>query len=194
MFGNERLQQQLGTEASSHEVRPLLAAPSSSRSVRRRGTRWPDRLTSCGFLVETRESAGDTEVWDVEVTTNRPDAMNHRGLAREAAVATGSALRPLAIELDEGDEPAAELGSVTILEPELCSRYVARVVRGVKIAGSPRLAQTPARDVRRSARERGGGRHQLPAARARAADARFRSPPARRPVDRGPPGDRRVKS
>lgn len=96
-----------------------------------------DRLTACGFLVETRDAVDDSEVWDVEVTTNRPDAMNHRGLAREAAVATGSVVRPLDIQLDESDESAADLASVTILEPDLCSRYVARVVRDVKIVESP---------------------------------------------------------
>lgn len=96
-----------------------------------------ERLTACGFLVETRETVGDTEVWDVEVTTNRPDAMNHRGLARETAVATGSMLRPLTIDLDESDESAAEQATVAILEPELCSRYVARIVRGVHIVESP---------------------------------------------------------
>ncbi len=96
-----------------------------------------DRLTACGFLVETREPADGSEVWDVEVTTNRPDAMNHRGLAREAAVATGADLRPLVVELEEADEPAADLASVQIEAPELCSRYVARVVRGVSIGTSP---------------------------------------------------------
>ena len=50
-----------------------------------------ERLTACGFLVELRERGCDGEVWEVEVTTNRPDAMNHRGLARELAVATGAA-------------------------------------------------------------------------------------------------------
>ena len=49
-----------------------------------------ERLTACGFFVELRERDGDGEVWEVEVTTNRPDAMNHRGLARELAVATGT--------------------------------------------------------------------------------------------------------
>jgi phenylalanyl-tRNA synthetase beta chain len=96
-----------------------------------------DRLTACGFLVETRDRVGDTEVWDVEVTTNRPDAMNHRGLAREAAVAVGATLRPVTIELEESAEATAELASVRIDDPELCSRYVARVVRGVKVVESP---------------------------------------------------------
>jgi len=96
-----------------------------------------DRLTACGFLVEIREPADGSEVWDVEVTTNRPDAMNHRGLAREAAVATGAGLRPLVVELEEIDEPAADSASVEIEAPELCSRYVARVVRGISIGESP---------------------------------------------------------
>ena len=56
-------------------------------------------LTNCGCLVELREPGDGAEKWDVEVTTNRPDAMNHRGLAREAAVASGCRLRPLDFDL-----------------------------------------------------------------------------------------------
>ena len=100
-----------------------------------------ERLTACGCLVELRDRVDDTEVWDVEVTTNRPDVMNHRGLAREAAVATGVALRQIELDLEEGDDPAADLAAVDIVDPELCSRYVARVVRGVKIVESPAWLQ-----------------------------------------------------
>jgi phenylalanyl-tRNA synthetase beta chain len=96
-----------------------------------------ERMTDCGFLVELRERVDGAEVWDVEVTTNRPDAMNHRGLAREAALATRVGLVPLEIELDESGEPANELATVEIDEPELCPRYVARIVRGVKHVPSP---------------------------------------------------------
>ncbi len=96
-----------------------------------------ERLTACGFNVETREPAGRSEVWDVDITTNRPDAMNHRGLAREVAVATGAVLRPLVVELAEGEEPAGDAAAVTIGEPDLCTRYVARVVRGVTVGPSP---------------------------------------------------------
>lgn len=101
-----------------------------------------ERLTACGFNVEVREPAGESEIWDVEVTTNRPDAMNHRGLAREAAVASDVALRPLAGGLEEGDEETADLVSVEIHDPELCSRYVARVVRGVSVVESPEWLKT----------------------------------------------------
>ncbi|MCP4896204.1 MAG: phenylalanine--tRNA ligase subunit beta [bacterium] len=98
-------------------------------------------LTACGSNVETREASGDSEIWDIEVTTNRPDAMNHRGLAREAAVATGAELRPIEVSLEETDEEAASLATIEIAEPDLCSRYVARVVRGVKIVESPAWMQ-----------------------------------------------------
>jgi len=100
-----------------------------------------ERLTACGFNVEVREPSGGSEIWDVDVTTNRPDAMNHRGLAREAAVATGAVLKALRAEVEESGDPASELVSVEIEAPELCSRYVARVIRGVHIAPSPAWLQ-----------------------------------------------------
>ena len=94
-------------------------------------------LTDCGCLVEVRERGDGAEKWDVEVTTNRPDAMNHRGLAREAALATDATLLPLDIEFEESDEDAAELAAVEIADGAACSRYVARVIRGVTVGESP---------------------------------------------------------
>ncbi|MCU0233842.1 MAG: phenylalanine--tRNA ligase subunit beta [Thermoanaerobaculales bacterium] len=99
------------------------------------------RLTDCGLLVELREQGDGSEVWDVEVTTNRPDAMNHRGLAREAAVATGSRLRPLEFELAENGDEVASLAAVEIAAGTPCSRYVARVIRGVRVGPSPEWLQ-----------------------------------------------------
>ena len=96
-----------------------------------------DRLTRSGLLVELRETAGTGEVWDVEVTTNRPDAMNHRGLAREAAVACGVSLRPLTVEVAEGSDDVGALARVSIDAPEACTRFCARVVRGVETRTSP---------------------------------------------------------
>ncbi len=96
-----------------------------------------DRLTRCGLLVELREIVGDGEVWDVEVTTNRPDAMNHRGLAREAAVACGGSLRPVAVAVAEGADEVETLARVSIDAPDACTRFCARVVRGVEMRRSP---------------------------------------------------------
>jgi phenylalanyl-tRNA synthetase beta chain len=99
------------------------------------------KLTDCGCLVELREAGDGAEKWDVEVTTNRPDAMNHRGLAREAAVAVDGRLRPIDFDLEESDEDAATLATVEIAAPDLCSRYVARIIRGVRICSSPEWIQ-----------------------------------------------------
>jgi phenylalanyl-tRNA synthetase beta chain len=99
------------------------------------------RLTACGFLVELREPGDGGEIWDVDVTTNRPDAMNHRGLAREAALATGATLKPLVFDLDESGEPASDVVRVEIDDPAVCSRFCARVIRGVAAASSPEWMQ-----------------------------------------------------
>lgn len=96
-----------------------------------------EALTHCGFLVETRDVAGNTEIWDMEATTNRPDVMCHRGMAREAAVATGVGLKDLQIDLREGDDLSADLASVEIEAPDLCRRYVGRVLRGARLVESP---------------------------------------------------------
>ena len=94
-------------------------------------------LTGLGFLVEVREPVGDDETWDVEINTNRPDAMNHRGLAREAAAAGVGTLRGLAATLEESDPPAARSARVRVEDTAGCPRYCARVIRGVRVAPSP---------------------------------------------------------
>jgi phenylalanyl-tRNA synthetase beta chain len=96
-----------------------------------------ERLTAAGMNVETREKDGDDEVWDVDVTTNRPDAMNHRGLAREGAAAGCGTLRPLAPKVAEGAVPVGTVAKLTVEDAAGCPRYCARVVRGVKVGPSP---------------------------------------------------------
>lgn len=102
------------------------------------------RLTAVGFIVEGTEGAGTSATLEVELTANRPDAMSHRGLAREAALALGRRFAD-PVEgraLPEGDTPAAQLASVTIEEPSLCSRYSARVLTGVEVRpASPAVAE-----------------------------------------------------
>ena len=93
-----------------------------------------ERLTSVGFIVEGQEGEGPATVYDVEVTANRPDGMNHRGLAREAAVALGREFRdPGAGAVAESGRPAAELAAVVIEAGDLCTRYSARVIEGIRM-------------------------------------------------------------
>ncbi len=77
------------------------------------------------------------DVVDFEITPNRPDCLCMTGMAREAAAVferTLSLPRPV-IQREEGD--VKDYVSVEIKRPELCSRYVARVVRDVKVERSP---------------------------------------------------------
>jgi len=95
------------------------------------------RLTAAGFNVEGLTAKGDDTVLDVEVTTNRPDCMNHFGLAREIAVLYGTPLRRPPGSPTEAEERNADAARVTIDDFEGCPRFTGRVVRGVRIGPSP---------------------------------------------------------
>jgi phenylalanyl-tRNA synthetase beta chain len=80
-------------------------------------------------------------VFEVDLTPNRADCLSVVGVAREVAALTGAALRLPQPNLSEAGEPVAGQTSVTIEAPELCRRYAARIVRGVRIGPSPRWLQ-----------------------------------------------------
>jgi phenylalanyl-tRNA synthetase beta chain len=96
--------------------------------------------------------SGSDVVYDLEVTPNRPDLNSVIGIAREIAAVTGHALRVPEVHLGAApatpSQAAADWVAVKLYEPELCPRYVARVVKGVKVGPSP--------DWLRSALERVG--------------------------------------
>ena len=93
-----------------------------------------ERLTSVGFIVEGTEGEGASTVYEVEVTANRPDGMNHRGLAREAAVALGREFKdPGAGPVAESGRPAPELAAIVIEAGDLCTRYSARVIEEIRM-------------------------------------------------------------
>lgn len=96
-----------------------------------------DRLTLAGLNLESFEAVGDDVAIDVEVTSNRPDCLGHVGIAREVSVLWDSELTIPAAEPRTQGPAVAELTSVTVECPELCPRYTARVIRGVKIGPSP---------------------------------------------------------
>ncbi|MBW8877851.1 MAG: phenylalanine--tRNA ligase subunit beta [Acidobacteria bacterium] len=95
------------------------------------------RLTAAGLAVEGVSTHGDDTVLDVDVTTNRPDCMNHFGLAREIAVLFDVPLRRPPAAPAEDLERTAEAARVTLDDLEGCPRFTARLVRGVRIGPSP---------------------------------------------------------
>ncbi|MGO8719347.1 MAG: phenylalanine--tRNA ligase subunit beta [Acidobacteriaceae bacterium] len=96
-----------------------------------------DDLTLRGIAVDGvfDLGPGNGSVFEMDITTNRVDAMNHYGIAREAAAIYDVALTPLEVSL-----PAAKLAKqpfpVRIEANDLCGRFTARVLRNVKIVPS----------------------------------------------------------
>ncbi|MBI5443868.1 MAG: phenylalanine--tRNA ligase subunit beta [Deltaproteobacteria bacterium] len=76
-------------------------------------------------------------VLEVEITPNRPDCLSVVGVAREVAALTGRDLRIPEPRLSETGPAIARETSVEILAPDLCHRYAARFIRGVRLGPSP---------------------------------------------------------
>jgi phenylalanyl-tRNA synthetase beta chain len=76
-------------------------------------------------------------VFDIGITPNRSECLCIVGVAREVAAITGAKLRYPSITVCENEEEVRGMTSVEILDPDLCPRYSARVIRNVKIAPSP---------------------------------------------------------
>ncbi|MCX5635142.1 MAG: phenylalanine--tRNA ligase subunit beta [Planctomycetota bacterium] len=100
-----------------------------------------DIISDLGFPYEGIEYLQDDAVIDFEITSNRGDCLSHIGIARELAAAVGKELKLPAVEIEapatSNQQPATDLVSVEINEPNLCYRYTARVITGVKIGTSP---------------------------------------------------------
>jgi phenylalanyl-tRNA synthetase beta chain len=94
-------------------------------------------LSDRGFPYEGIEQLDNDAVIDVEVTSNRGDCLGYIGVARELATATGKELKLPKVELTESSKPASEFASVEIREPQLCQRYTARIIEGVKVGPTP---------------------------------------------------------
>ena len=107
-------------------------------------------LTSAGIAVESVAEEHGTNIYEMDLTTNRVDAMNHYGVAREASAIYGVELKPFQPKLptlDRGPSTAAQGGPplgmttdgfpIVIDDAEGCARYTARIIRGVKIGPSP---------------------------------------------------------
>src|ERR1700722_6719368 len=94
-------------------------------------------LSLAGVAIDSVEESPAGPVLDAEVTANRPDCLGHYGIAREVAAIYRLQLKPLAPMLKESAEKAAVATRVEIESPELCGRYTARILRGVKVQPSP---------------------------------------------------------
>jgi phenylalanyl-tRNA synthetase beta chain len=98
--------------------------------------RLAEDLTHAGIAVEGITGEGVDMVFEMEITTNRVDAMNHYGVARECSAIYDLDLKAITPQLPKAKQ--SEPFPVEIVDPDLCARYTAGVMRDVHIEKSPR--------------------------------------------------------
>ncbi len=140
-------------------LREFVDVPADDRQL-------AEALTSAGIAVESVQEENGATVYEMDLTTNRVDAMNHYGVAREAAAIYDIELKPVLPKLPKQKVRRAAPPSVagpigmTSLEEQMeavargldahafpiviedaqgCARYTARIVRKVTIGSSPEL-------------------------------------------------------
>jgi phenylalanyl-tRNA synthetase beta chain len=92
------------------------------------------KLTDAGLAVEGIHEFEDDFVFDIDLTSNRPDCLSHLGVAREISAITNKTL-PVP-HYDNANSGRQEL--VAIDDADLCNRFTARIIRNVKIGPSPK--------------------------------------------------------
>lgn len=80
-------------------------------------------------------------VVEYEVTSNRVDCFGILGIAREAAATFDKPFCPPVVTVTENDEKTSDYISVDVQATDLCTRYVAKVVKNIKLAPSPEWMQ-----------------------------------------------------
>ncbi len=132
---------------SANWIREFVDLPVDDRQL-------AEGLTSIGIAVEGVSGKGANTVFEMEIGTNRPDAMNHYGVAREAAALCKVQLKPIessaaeaanSLSARNGTAEAApsrksdrnSTFQIDIDDREGCARYTAQIIRGVKIKSSP---------------------------------------------------------
>jgi phenylalanyl-tRNA synthetase beta chain len=101
-------------------------------------------LTLRGIAVEGIYDlgAGNGSLYEMDITTNRVDAMNHYGVAREAAAIYALTLSELQFPL-HNTKPATKPFSIEIEAKDACGRFTARVLRDITIGESRDLPHAP---------------------------------------------------
>lgn len=96
-------------------------------------------LTRIGNAVDAIHTAGEDHVFDIDLTSNRPDCLSHRGIARELSASTGRSIKgPVRAERNDVPMPSILAHDIVNIEaPDLCNRFTARIIRGVKVGPSP---------------------------------------------------------
>lgn len=97
-----------------------------------------DKLTMAGLEVKSVEKREDDFIFEIEITSNRPDWLSVYGIAREARAILGGVLRPIPLKRILVKEPSLKKPSVKIEDKKGCFRYTGRIIEGVQVKDSPK--------------------------------------------------------
>ena len=115
-------------------LKKYVAVPATREEVEQ-------RLTMSGLNHEKSIPQGSDWAIDLDVTSNRPDCLGHLGIAREMAVLFDVPLQIPQPQPASHGQALSEVAAVSIEAERLCTRYTARLVRGVKVGPSPAWLQ-----------------------------------------------------
>ena len=118
-------------------MRILLSWLEDFVEIRESPNELAETLTMAGLAVDAVETADGETVFELDITANRPDAMNHFGVAGEIAALYRRPLKRPATDVPETDPPVAERAAIEIWDSDWCARYSGRVALGVEIKPSP---------------------------------------------------------
>ncbi len=97
-----------------------------------------DALTFHAFEIDGMDKVGDDDVLDVKITPNRGhDALSHRGIAKEISAILNIPLASDPLKEVPNFDPTTDQVSVIIEDTELCPRYIAGYIKGIKVGPSP---------------------------------------------------------
>lgn len=96
-----------------------------------------DKLTMAGLTVDEILEEAEETVYEIEITANRPDGMNHLGVAREISAICDRPLKLPEVEVPEQEPDASTRAAIEIADAGLCSRYAGRVIVEVEVKPSP---------------------------------------------------------
>lgn len=94
------------------------------------------KLTNVGLTMDAIDEVGSDTILELDVTANRGDCLSHLGVAREAAAIYRT---PVRLPETHVADPESSQSSIAVIVdvPDLCGRYTARTIRGVKVRPSP---------------------------------------------------------
>ncbi|TAM41183.1 phenylalanine--tRNA ligase subunit beta [bacterium] len=96
-----------------------------------------EKLTMAGLEVVSLEEAGGDFVFEIEITSNRPDWLSMLGVAREISAITGTKLKTVNLKEPKIKGKEFKPVKISIADKKDCSFYSARIIRDVKVGPSP---------------------------------------------------------